>query len=146
MTLPSAGIRISRVTRGPGVDAFVTAPLQIPMPRSSDRSVHGQTDVAINTVLTVRYSEPIDLLELRAGGLVLRSDATFQPLATTVSLSADGRTATFAPLEALVAGQTYWFFASSGGNARDLAGNVVSDFGRALLRHSTATRHRLTSF
>ncbi|MGH9348402.1 MAG: Ig-like domain-containing protein [Vicinamibacterales bacterium] len=103
-------------TTAPGTDTI--APVIV---ATSFANASGQTDVPVNSVFAVDFSEPMDPQSITSASLSLFDHATFVAVPATVSLSADGRTATLAPLAPLEVSRGYSLVASGG----DLAGNLL---------------------
>ena len=85
----------------------------------------GATDVPTNAVFSVTVDEPLNPLTVTASSFRLRDNSTFQNVAGTRSVSADGRTVTFTPDLPLVGSRSY---ALTNSSVKDLAGNTSSSF------------------
>jgi hypothetical protein len=89
----------------------------------------GATNVARNQVVTVSFDVAMDPATINATTLTLMSGTT--PVAGTVSLSSDGRTASFDPTNTLAAGTAYTATITTGAkdlNGKALAANTVWNF------------------
>jgi hypothetical protein len=82
------------------------------------------TGVAINTIVTASFSEPMDANTLNTTTFTLRVFGTNAPVAGAVSYTAATNTATFTPTSPLSSGTTYIAAVTTG--ARDLAGNALA--------------------
>ena len=83
-------------------------------------------NVALNPVLTVTLSEPIDPTTLNASTLYLYDNSTGLNVSTTRSLSADGMTLRIEPDEALEPNRRYYMYVGYWPYLTDYAGNVVA--------------------
>jgi hypothetical protein len=90
----------------------------------------GETEVPVNTEITVVFSEPMDPITLNATTFPVRflvcppsSGCFFQDVVGAYSLSPDGLTATLMPAEPLVPNSSHQVRVTTG--ARDLAGNPL---------------------
>ncbi|MGH8551266.1 MAG: Ig-like domain-containing protein [Methylococcales bacterium] len=86
--------------------------------------VNGSVNVPTNAVMTVQFSEPMNATTINSSTFFLeRVSGVFGVVPTTVSVAADGMSATLTPTSALLAATTYRIRAF---NMSDLAGNVYS--------------------
>jgi len=85
----------------------------------------GATNVAVNTPIMLQASEAIDPGTVNSNTLFIQDDFTFQQVAGSTTVSADGRTINFLPSAPLPVSRTFSvFFAFSG--ITDLAGNQLN--------------------
>jgi len=82
--------------------------------------VGGETNVPVNAVVELEYSEALDPQSVTSGNIQLVDNATGQPVPATVGLSGDGRTVTLAPSVPLAVGRSHFLQAFS---VRDVSGN-----------------------
>jgi hypothetical protein len=81
---------------------------------------NGATNVPVNAVVKLRFSEPVDPASLNSGSMYLSSqDGT---IVGTAALEADGRTIAYVPTQALAGGRTFTVYAYP---VTDLSGNVA---------------------
>src|SRR5260370_19497617 len=82
------------------------------------------TAAPTNTVIQIEFSKRIDLLTLNPSTFAVSQSST--PVTGTISISADGQTATFTPASALLASTPYSVAVSIG--VTDLVGNSLPAF------------------
>ncbi len=82
-------------------------------------------DVAVNAVVTVELSEPIDPVTLTTSSFRLRDEVTFQNVPGTVSLSGGDRILSFVPSAPLAVGRRHRIIIGHGG-VTDLANNRIT--------------------
>ena len=90
---------------------------------SSTTPASNATGVPRNTLIEIRYSEPMNAVSLTPETVTLRNNTTSLLVPGSVSVSPDGRTLRFTPPQPLAANQLYVLQAS---NTTDLAGNIFS--------------------
>ncbi len=100
-------------TTGPGPD-FTAPTLEDGTPFQS------ATNVAVNALMRLRFNEQLDPAAINSSFAYLYSSQD-GAVAGTATLELDGRTITYVPAQALVAGRSYTMYAYP---ARDLSGNV----------------------
>jgi hypothetical protein len=81
--------------------------------------------VPLNSVIRVRFTEPLDPASVQPGNGVtnFRDTTSLNPLPVDISLEPDGRTVRFIPQQPLVAGRVYVFQAPA---VSDLANNIAA--------------------
>jgi hypothetical protein len=101
-----------------------TGPDVVPPAVISQNPFNGASNVPVNTPITLQTSEPIDPGTVNNNTLFIQDDFTFQQVAGTATVSADGRTISFLPSAPLAVSRTFSvFFAFRG--ITDLSGNQV---------------------
>jgi hypothetical protein len=78
------------------------------------------TNVPVNPLIRLRFSEPLDPVSVNASGAYLYSNVD-GAIAATATLEPDGRTLTYVPAQALAVNRSYTVYAYS---LKDLAGNA----------------------
>ncbi len=86
----------------------------------------GASGVPTNAVVQLQFSKRIDPFTVTAGTLQVRPSSTGIPIAGSITVSADGLTATFTPSAPLASGSSYQILATSG--VSDLQGQTLSFF------------------
>ena len=81
---------------------------------------NGATNVPVNALLQLRFSEPLDPVSIHPDSAYLY-DHQLGKIASTATLSADGRTLTYVPTEALAVNRGFYIYAYG---VRDLSGNL----------------------
>jgi hypothetical protein len=84
---------------------------------------NGAPGVATNAVIQVQFSKRVDPLTVTTADFLVFPQATFIPIAGTVSVSADGLTATFTPAAPLNPSTGY--FMEVTGSVLDLEGQSL---------------------
>lgn len=90
---------------------------------ASTAPASGATGVALGTLVVADFSEPLDSASVSAASFAL-ADAASAPVSGTVTLSASGTTATFAPVAPLAPSATYTATLTTA--VRDVAGNALA--------------------
>lgn len=85
---------------------------------------NGATNVSVNSLITLEVNEAVDPGTVNNNTFRVRENTTFQDVAGTLSVSADGRLVTFMPNPPLVVSRSHSVFFSFNG-ILDLAGNFV---------------------
>src|SRR5439155_599910 len=98
-------------------------PDRTPPSVSSTMPANGATGVAINSPITATFSEAVQSSTINTNTFTLK-DSSNNAIAGTVSLSPDGKTATFTPSSNLALPATYTATISTG--VKDLAGNAMA--------------------
>jgi hypothetical protein len=104
---------------GPDVDTQV--PLYV---RANPFS--SQTNVPVNTVITIEFSELLDPASVQVDTVQLVDATTNLVLPTSISLDAGGRTLLVAPQSSLVPSRAHYLYINYASNVRDLSGNVAT--------------------
>ena len=108
------------------IDVFGTSSTDTTKPTVIGTSPGGGTsNIQVNSVIKVTFSEPIMASSVSTNTFTLRIADTPTKLGGAVSLSQDGKTATFDPSANLATSTKYVATISTG--AKDLAGNALSE-------------------
>jgi hypothetical protein len=102
----------------------VAAPDATPPTVLSTSPANGATNVAISSVITVTFSEAMDLFTIDAATVTLRNNTTSATVAGTFSYNAGTNTSTFAPTAALAYSTGYTLTLNTG--VKDVAGNSLA--------------------
>ncbi|MGH8566428.1 MAG: Ig-like domain-containing protein [Gammaproteobacteria bacterium] len=86
---------------------------------------NGATGVPVNTVVRVQFNERINPLTVTRSTFLLRPTSTFVPVEGSITVAADGLSATFTPATALSGSTQYRVDVFS---VTDLAGNTIFGF------------------
>ncbi|MBD9358871.1 Ig-like domain-containing protein [Methylomonas albis] len=82
------------------------------------------TNVPVNVVIAVRFSEPVHADSVNDQSVTVYDDVTGQPVLGVVTLSGDGQSATFVPNRALAVGRQHHIYMTN--VIKDLFGNPLS--------------------
>jgi hypothetical protein len=108
------------------IDIFGTASTDTTKPTITGTSPGGGTkNIQVNSVIKVTFSEPMFAPSVSTNTFTLRIAGTSTQLGGAVSLSQDGKTATFKPSANLATSNRYAATIFTG--ATDLAGNALSE-------------------
>ncbi|MEZ4683722.1 MAG: DUF4082 domain-containing protein [Caldilineaceae bacterium] len=153
-TVPNGNYQFTAIARDLAGNTATSLPVNIVVANPPDTTpptvtavapTSGAGNIAVDTAVTVTFSEPMDQVSIDTNSLQLLDGAN-SPVASTVSYNAAAQSATLVPTAPLLGSTTYTVIVRGGAvepRAKDVAGNALaSDF---VASFTTATPSPYTS-